>query len=62
MLEMIQLIARSGAFYYIFLKIDFQSSSGELNFFWWNLDFKYSLDAEMSLEEQETKRFKDCVV
>ena len=25
-----------------------------------NIDFKPSLDAEMSLEEKEFKRFKDC--
>ena len=31
-------------------------------FFWQNLDFKYTLDAEMSLEEEEIKRFKDWVV
>ena len=28
-------------------------------FFRQNLDFKYSLDMEMSLEEEEIKRFKD---
>ena len=29
-------------------------------FFWQNFDFKHSMDAEMSLEEQEEiKRFKE---
>ena len=31
-------------------------------FFRQTLDFKHSLDAEMSLEEEEIKRFKDLVV
>ena len=28
-------------------------------FFWQNLDFKHSLDAETSIEEEKIKRFKD---
>ena len=31
-------------------------------FFWRNVNFKHSLDAEMSLEEEEIKRFEDWVV
>ena len=31
-------------------------------FFWRNLEFKYSLDVKMSLEEEEIKRFKGWVV
>ena len=38
-------------------------SKGEIyTFFPKNLDLKYSLDAEMSLEEEEIKMFKVCDV
>ena len=39
---------------------EFHNSIDEISlFFWQNLDFKHSLDAKMSLEEKEIKRFKD---
>ena len=44
----------------MFSKMNIQSSSSKFSsLFRGNLDFKHSLDAEMSLEEKETKRFKD---
>ena len=37
-----------------------QNSRGNFSlFFWWNLDFKHSRDAKMSLEEEEINKFKD---
>ena len=48
------------AFYCAFWKIKIQSSSGKFLLLpWWNLDFENSLDVEMSLKEEENKRFKN---
>ena len=62
-LEMIQFIVEWKAFDYAFSKINIQSSSDEFSlFFRQNFDFKHSMDTEMSLEEEETKIFKDWAV
>ena len=48
------------AFHFAFQKTKIQSLSSEFSLFsQQNLDFKHSSDAEMSLEEEEIKRFKD---
>ena len=49
---MIRLIARSRAFHSAISKIILPILEE-------NLDFKYSLDAKMNLEEEEIKRLKD---
>ena len=60
---MIQLITESKAFHSAFSKINIQSSRGEISlFFRQNLDFKHSLEAELSLEEEEIKRYMDLDV
>ena len=63
MLKMIQLIVGSRFLILCFKKIKIQSSSVE--FFLLptqNFVFKHSLDMELSLEENQNKRLKDCVV
>ena len=60
MLKMIQLIIRSKAFHFVFSKMKIQNSRGEISlFFRQNLDFKHFMDAEMSLKEEEIKRFNN---
>ena len=50
---------RIKAFHSAFWKTKIQSSSSKFFMFsQWNLDFKYSLDAEMTLEEEENEILK----
>ena len=59
-LELIQLISRSRAFDFVILKTKIRHSRGDFSLlFQRNFDFKHSSDVEMSLEEEEIKRFND---
>ena len=54
---------RIKTFHFAFWKTTIQRSSYEFfHLIWWNIDFKHSLDAELSLKEDQNKRFKDFVV
>ena len=59
-LEMIQMIVGSKAFNCVILKINYNVQEVKSPYsFWWNFTFNYSLQAEMSLKEEEGKIFKD---
>ena len=58
-LEMMQLIAGSKAFHLEILKMKFSVQEVISFDSPQNLDFKHSLDAKMSLKQEENKKFKD---